>query len=143
MTRLIVVCPLFTLQVADIGRDLFQVVRDRGGSLPGELQIVCLRPRSVGMTDNPQGDVVVGSQNAGDPVKELARVGAGGGSVLMNSGPRPDGSLEPLDEQPLREVGARILRQGGNAVDAAIAVQFAISVTNATFSRAVRLGIRL
>lgn len=45
-------------------------------------------------------------------MEELKRVGAAGGSVLLNTGPRPDGSLEPLDVEPLREVGARIRAQG-------------------------------
>jgi hypothetical protein len=32
--------------------------------------------------------------------------------MCLNTGPRPDGSLEPLDEAPMREVGKRIRAEG-------------------------------
>ena len=48
-----------------------------------------------------------------DQTWELLRSTRGGGcNLLLNTGPRPDGSIDPGDENTLRQVGARIRREG-------------------------------
>jgi alpha-L-fucosidase len=44
--------------------------------------------------------------------EKLREAGRGGGNLLLNTGPLPDGSLDPLDEPILRKVGTRIRAEG-------------------------------
>ena len=51
-------------------------------------------------------------KTAGDIWKALGVARRAGANLCLNTGPRPDGSLEPLDEAPMREVGKRIRAEG-------------------------------
>jgi alpha-L-fucosidase len=44
--------------------------------------------------------------------EKLREAGRSGGNLLLNTGPLPDGSLDPLDEPILRKVGSRIRAEG-------------------------------
>jgi alpha-L-fucosidase len=65
-------------------------------------------PKSWGYTKADAGQ-----HNSAEEVWALLGEARGRGcNVLLNTGPLPDGSLDPEDEPVLREVGARIRREG-------------------------------
>jgi alpha-L-fucosidase len=67
-----------------------------------------LQPRQWGYRANDDGN----HHSVEDVLEMLADAKARNSNLLLNTGPLPDGSIDPVDESVLREVGARIRRDG-------------------------------
>jgi alpha-L-fucosidase len=51
-------------------------------------------------------------QTADEVWEKLRQAGSIGANLLLNTGPRADGSIDPIDDRTLREVGARLSKEG-------------------------------
>ncbi len=51
-------------------------------------------------------------KNAGQVWETLEKAGRGNANLLLNIGPLPDGSINPEDEKPLRQVGQLLRKEG-------------------------------
>ncbi|MHC4199735.1 MAG: alpha-L-fucosidase [Planctomycetota bacterium] len=67
-----------------------------------------MTPGSWGWLADPEAE----RKTAEDIWKALGVARRAGANLCLNTGPRPDGSIEPLDEAPMREVGARLRKEG-------------------------------
>ncbi|MHC5053938.1 MAG: alpha-L-fucosidase [Planctomycetota bacterium] len=67
-----------------------------------------MTPGSWCWLDDPAAE----RKTADDIWQALGVARKAGANLCLNTGPRPDGSLEPLDEAPMREVGKRIRAEG-------------------------------
>jgi alpha-L-fucosidase len=84
--------------------------RGKIGEKPDKLIEICTtmikNPPSWGYAPNPN------RLSEEEIWEKLREAGGSGGNLLLNTGPLPDGSLDPLDEPILRKVGARIRAEG-------------------------------
>ena len=82
-------------------------------SQPGKLIEICttMAPGSWGYKQDTAGKHL----NAGQVWEKLQHARQRGANLLLNTGPLPDGSLDPEDVTVLREVGARLRREGDAA----------------------------
>ena len=67
-----------------------------------------MTPGSWGWLADPAAE----RKTADDIWQALTVARRAGANLCLNTGPRPDGSIEPLDEAPMREVGRRIRAEG-------------------------------
>ncbi len=89
--------------------------KDPNDKLRGQMGADSQKSIEVCTTMCPQG---WGYMKDGDHLNEdqiwdkLCEAGSQGYNLLLNTGPLPDGSLDPEDEQVLRNVGARLRQEG-------------------------------
>ncbi len=92
------------------GRDADVRKRGRMGEAPGKIVEICttMCPGSWGYMREKAGQHLA----AGQVWEKLASAAQNGCNLLLNTGPLPDGRLDPEDEIVLRRVGERICREG-------------------------------
>lgn len=92
------------------GKDADAGKRGRIGAAREKLIEICttMCPGSWGYMREKTGQHL----NAGQVWEKLSGASENGCNLLLNSGPLPDGSLDPEDENVLLQVGERICREG-------------------------------
>lgn len=84
--------------------------KQRGRIERGRLLEICttMCPGSWGYSREKAGEHL----SAGEVWEKLRSARAAGANLLLNTGPLPDGSLDPEDVEVLLQVGARLCREG-------------------------------
>jgi len=101
------VAPEREMQAHSRGGELARAVWEKNRGKPGEI-CTTLQPRTWGYNAAFDGE----HRGPDEVMRMLADAAAQNANLLLNTGPLGDGSIHPEDVETLREVGARIRKQG-------------------------------